>query len=63
MYAQVLVVGESCVTLHVEYVEQRRRYVILFIVRLFCGYINLEDVRVPRANQVITRDYRPFPMF
>jgi len=34
-------------SLHVEYADPRRKYVILFIFSLFCEYINLEHVRIP----------------
>jgi len=33
-------------SLHVEYVEQGKEYVILFIFSLFCEYIYLEYVRI-----------------
>jgi len=40
--------------IHLEYAERGRKYDILFIISLFCGYNNLEYVRVPviyRVNQ------------
>ena len=40
--------------LHVEYVERRTKYGILFIFSLFCKYINLEYVTIcviRRVNQ------------
>ena len=38
--------------LHVEYVERRRKYGILFIFSLFCEYIDLKYVRVPVIYRV-----------
>ena len=45
------------VNLHVEYAERRRKYGILFIVSLFCEYVNLEYVRVPVIYRVKQAEY------
>jgi len=46
-----------CVNLHVEYADPRRKHGNLFIVSLFCEYINVEYGRVPTISKVNQAEY------